>query len=334
MNCPICGTPLKDNDLFCNNCGTRRVEMGAAYNRNKPVKTTNYGSSYSNNYSSNGAQNNYNSQNTAGYNYGAQNNYNSQNTASYNYGAQNNYNSQNTVSYNYGAQNNYNSRNTANYSYGTTNSFGQQNTANFGYKAQNNYGSNSNILKSVGAWFVDAFTSRTFSSRLKIRLIAVVVALVISGVAALFSNRKMEKDFNDFTITFPQRMKEKDYSDDIDEDCDESGAFYGNNVGFVYAKYPLEELELESDGSSDYENIFAEEMSSVFEYSYNNYQQIILVGNRLTGRFTEEGDQYYIVAQAERHGDDMYLFEALCSADDEQKYKVKMGYMLDSIEFK
>ncbi|MCR5541319.1 MAG: zinc ribbon domain-containing protein [Ruminococcus sp.] len=32
MNCPICGAPLGATDNECKNCGTRRAEMGAAYN--------------------------------------------------------------------------------------------------------------------------------------------------------------------------------------------------------------------------------------------------------------------------------------------------------------
>ena len=75
MNCPICGTPLKDNDLFCNNCGTKRTEMGAAYNQTTVQNSygTGYGSNANNTYNSpygqtNSYNNNYNAQNNSNYN--------------------------------------------------------------------------------------------------------------------------------------------------------------------------------------------------------------------------------------------------------------------------
>ncbi|MBQ8965813.1 zinc ribbon domain-containing protein [Ruminococcus sp.] len=52
MNCPICGTPLGDGDMMCKNCGTKRSEMGAAYNNPAPSGSR-YGGNYGG-YGSNG----------------------------------------------------------------------------------------------------------------------------------------------------------------------------------------------------------------------------------------------------------------------------------------
>lgn len=68
MNCPICGTPLNDTDAFCANCGTKRAEMGAAYNNTQ--SSPNYGSTngmYKNGY---GNANNYGNTNNYQQGYG------------------------------------------------------------------------------------------------------------------------------------------------------------------------------------------------------------------------------------------------------------------------
>ncbi|MBO4866191.1 MAG: hypothetical protein J5582_06410 [Ruminococcus sp.] len=50
MNCPICGAPLGDYDNECKNCGTRRSEMGPAYNNNAGYSQQNsYGYGYGGN---------------------------------------------------------------------------------------------------------------------------------------------------------------------------------------------------------------------------------------------------------------------------------------------
>ena len=57
MNCPICGTPLGDGDMMCKNCGTKRSEMGAAYNNPAPSGSRyggNYGGYGGNGYGNNG----------------------------------------------------------------------------------------------------------------------------------------------------------------------------------------------------------------------------------------------------------------------------------------
>lgn len=60
MNCPMCGAPLNDGDQMCTNCGTRRSEMGPAYNRPaqpaQPVQNSygDQGGSYGSNYGNSG----------------------------------------------------------------------------------------------------------------------------------------------------------------------------------------------------------------------------------------------------------------------------------------
>ena len=70
MNCPICGTPLGDGDAFCSNCGTKRAEMGAAYNNTQPSQ--NYGGMARNGY---GNANNYGNTNAYQNGYGNTNAY-------------------------------------------------------------------------------------------------------------------------------------------------------------------------------------------------------------------------------------------------------------------
>lgn len=43
MNCPICGAPLGATDNECKNCGTRRAEMGPAYNNTGYGQQSSYG---------------------------------------------------------------------------------------------------------------------------------------------------------------------------------------------------------------------------------------------------------------------------------------------------
>ena len=77
MNCPMCGSPLGDNDQMCLNCGTKRSEMGPAYN-NAPSQQGGYGRSYnSGGYGGTGYNNggNYGAGGSNGY--GTNNNYNS-----------------------------------------------------------------------------------------------------------------------------------------------------------------------------------------------------------------------------------------------------------------
>lgn len=54
MNCPMCGAPLGDGDQVCSNCGTKRSEMGPAYNgAARPAQTNSYGggnAGYGNSY--------------------------------------------------------------------------------------------------------------------------------------------------------------------------------------------------------------------------------------------------------------------------------------------
>ena len=49
MNCPICGAPLGDYDNECKNCGTRRSEMGPAYNNAGRPQQNSYGYGYGGN---------------------------------------------------------------------------------------------------------------------------------------------------------------------------------------------------------------------------------------------------------------------------------------------
>ena len=87
MNCPMCGSPLGDGDRMCSACGTKRSEMGPAFN-NAGGAANSYGST--NNYGSTGGYGNYGNAN----NYGNTNNYG-------NYGNTNNYGN------NFGRQNSF-----------------------------------------------------------------------------------------------------------------------------------------------------------------------------------------------------------------------------------
>lgn len=303
MNCPMCGAPLNDGDQMCTNCGTRRSEMGPAYNR--PAQNSRTGG-YGGNYGNTGYNNGGNYGNT-GYNNGS------------NYGntGYNNGSNYGNTGYNDGSN------------YGNTNSYG----SGMGYSSEGTtYRSGTNRSSGFFKGFMDTWHRRRMRSRL-ISLVIIIVISIFSGIGSLINNRENTKDLGSFSITFPQRMKEKTSSVFFDPKTDDGALYAGKNVAFAYLKTDLSEFELTASDKSMLLDAYMSTLDQEFRKGLSGYTRKDEVNGMLRFYFNDDGNRFFSVVKPEIHGDDLYMFVAYCKESEQGKYAVKINRMLESIKF-
>lgn len=275
MNCPMCGGNLGENDQSCQYCGTRRSEMGPAFN-NQP-NTVNYGNA--NNYSNNAG---------------------------------------------YGQQGGYGSAN-----YGNADNYG--NTANYGQPNSYGMGYGMNAPRNSGSGFASRALMNPLGTIKKIRLITSLICILIFIGVFLYRNvfmmRDVKKDFDDFSVTFPQVLKEDKTSTFNDNDAEESAVYSNNNIAFAYVKYDMSGSDVDAE-------TFVEYMDISLKSGLDDYDQIKLVGDKLYFYFSEDDENYYSLLTAEKKDDELYMFIGYCLKSEESKYSSQVGKMIQSIKFK
>ena len=139
--------------------------------------------------------------------------------------------------------------------------------------------------------------------------------------------RDVKKDFDDFSVTFPQVLKEDKTSTFNDNDAEESAVYSNNNIAFAYVKYDMSDADVDAE-------TFVEYMDISLKSGLDDYDQIKLVGDKLYFYFSEDDENYYSLLTAEKKDDDLYMFIGYCLKSEESKYSSQVGKMIQSIKFK
>ena len=276
MNCPICGAPLGATDNECKNCGTRRSEMGPAYNNTGYGQQSSYG--YGGN-TMNGGQ---------GYgNYGM-------NNGGQGYG-------------NYGM--------------------------NGGGSGYGNYGMNSSFDSG-------SYTRKRSSSIPTTKLISILITVIIILVSILGYqikyNSPQTESFGDITVTFPQKVEKKSSTIFGDVDAEDVTAYANRDMGFVYSKYEMSDLELGDGDEETYLNFMFPFMDAAMssDSEIKGYKKKDQLGNHMRFYFTDDGTDWFCDMMIDFEGDSCYMYYAYCNKKKENKFISKFRKMYDSIEYK
>ena len=239
MNCPICGTPLGNDEQSCRNCGVRRSEMGINYNspsQNMMYSTNNSGCGINN--------------------------------------------------------------------------FGNLNAA-------------------------APKIRRTIKT---VHIVTSVIMILVTVGCFLYRNvyltRSVTEDLGDFTVTFPNVMKENKSSPFLNLEADKCAVYSNQKLAFAYAKFDISDYELTESELAELEEQYISDMDAACENGLENYRKKDIIKNTLRFYFTENNENYFSVMRGDTNNDAMYLFVAYCLEKDENNYTVKMRSMLDSIKFK